>query len=92
MINHVEQQHQLQSPVSPSDRADSTQADTTNKAGESVPASIKIGIDLKLDPVVYHYESWSEMADGWIPAHRETFEHVRFVVLEVIHGQSMRDL
>ena len=69
----MEQQRQSHSSVAPSKRDDSTYSDTT-RAGESVPASIEIDLDLELDPVAYHYESWSEMADGWVESLRSSVE------------------
>ena len=72
----MEQQRQSRSPVAPSKRDDSTYSDTTIRAGESVPASIEIDLDLELTPVAYHYESWSGMADEWVESLRSSVETV----------------
>ena len=70
----MEQQRQSRSPVAPSKRDDSTYSDTTIRAGESVLTSIEIDLDLELAPGAYHYESWSEMADGWVESLRSSVE------------------
>jgi hypothetical protein len=55
-----------------SERDDSTHSDTDDRIVTTAPATVKI--DLGIDPVAYHYESWSEMADGWIDSFRSTAE------------------
>jgi hypothetical protein len=66
------QQDQPPPPVVPSDRDGSTHRDTADRIVNTVPAIIEI--DLGIDPVAYHYESWSEMADGWVELLRSTVE------------------
>ncbi len=66
------QQKTPHSRVALSDQGDSTHADTAKRAIDVVPAIIKI--DLGIDPVAYRYESWSEMADGWVESLRSTTE------------------
>ena len=60
------------SPVAPSDQGESTHPDTNtaDKTVDSVPATVSV--DLEIDPVAYQYESWSEMADGWVESVRST--------------------
>ena len=60
------------SQIASSNRGDSTDADTAKRTLDFVPGTIEI--DLELDPVAYRYESWSEMADGWIELLRSTTE------------------
>lgn len=67
-----EQQNRLESPVAPAERGDSTHSDIADGAVNGVPATIEI--DLGIDPVAYRYESWSEMADGWVDSLRSTAE------------------
>ena len=66
----LEQQDRPRSSVAPSDRGDSI--DPADGITEGVPATLTI--DLELDPVAYHYESWSEMADDWVESLRFTAE------------------
>lgn len=66
------QQKMPHSRVAPSDQGDSTHADSAKRAIDIVPATIKI--DLGINPVAYRYESWSEMADGWVESLRSTTE------------------
>lgn len=68
----LKQQDQPPPPVPPSERDDSTHLDTADRLVNTVPATIEI--DLGIDPVAYHYESWSEMADGWVELLRSTAE------------------
>lgn len=68
----LKQQKRPHSRVAPSDRGDSTHVATDKRAINIVPATIEI--DLGVDPVAYQYESWSEMADGWITSLRSTVE------------------
>lgn len=67
----LEQQRQPQSPVAPSKQDDSTPSDTADRSGNIVPAALD---DLGIDPVAYYYESWSEMADGWVASLRSSVE------------------
>ncbi|WP_336364822.1 hypothetical protein [Halalkalicoccus salilacus] len=62
------------SRVALSDQGDSIHADTAKTAIDIVPPTIKI--DLGIDPVAYHYESWSEMADGWVESLRSITETI----------------
>jgi hypothetical protein len=55
-----------------SERDDSTHFDTADRIVTTAPATVEI--DLGIDPVAYHYESWSEMADGWVDSLRSTVE------------------
>lgn len=70
----LESDRQSRSPVPLSARSDSTRPDTANGAKNSVPASIEINLDPEIDPVAYQYESWSEMADGWVESFRSSVE------------------
>jgi hypothetical protein len=55
-----------------SERDDSTHSDTADRIVTTAPATVEI--DLGIDPVAYHYESRSEMADGWVDSFRSTAE------------------
>lgn len=66
------QQKTPHSRVAPSDQGDSTHANTAKRTIDVGPATIKI--DLGIDPIAYRYESWSEMADGWVESLRSTTE------------------
>lgn len=68
----IEEQKHSQSPIAPPEPGDSTSLDTGDRIVNTVPATIEI--DLGIDPVAYHYESWSEMADGWVDSLRSTAE------------------
>lgn len=68
----LEEQNKSQSPVALSTRADSAHFDTTKRSRNIVPATIEI--DLGITPVAYRYESWSEMADGWVESLRSSVE------------------
>lgn len=64
----VEKQKHSQSPIAPSEPGDSTALGTSDRIGDTVSTTIEI------DPVAYQYESWSEMADGWVDSLRSTAE------------------
>ena len=64
------EQEPSHSRVAPSDRDDSPRANTGEKGLDIVPATVEI--NLAIDPVAYRYESWSEMADGWVESLRST--------------------
>ena len=66
----LKQQDQPPPSVAPSDRDGSTHRDTADRIVNTVPATIEI--DLGIDPVAYQYESWSEMANGWVEVLRST--------------------
>lgn len=65
-----EQQGQSYPPVASTERADSTHSDTVDRNVKTVPASIEI--DLGIEPAAYRYESWSEIAEGWVESLRST--------------------
>ena len=69
-----EEQMHSQSSVASSEQGDSTYLDTGDRIVNMAPATIEIDLDLGIDPVAYHYESWSEMADGWVESLRLTSE------------------
>lgn len=64
------QQEPPHSRVTPSDRDNSPRTNTDERAFDLVPATVEI--NLAIDPVAYRYESWSEMADGWVESLRST--------------------
>ena len=68
----VEEQNHSQSPIAPPEQDDSTSLDTDDRIVNTVPATIEI--NLGIDPVAYQYESWSEMANGWVDSLRSTAE------------------
>lgn len=68
----LERQNQSRSPVALAERSDGTCFDGVGRRGNIVPTSIEIDIN----PVAYQYESWSEMADGWVELLRSTAETV----------------
>lgn len=70
----LKEQDQPPPPVAPSNRDGSTHHDAVDRIVNTVPATIEI--DLGIDPVAYQYESWSEMADGWVEILRSTAETV----------------
>lgn len=65
---------QPQSSVEPLEQGDRTHLDIADGPIDSVPVTIKI--DLEIDPVAYRYESWSEMADGWVESLRSSAETI----------------
>lgn len=68
----LEKQNKSRSPVAPSIRADSAHPDTAERSRNIVPATTET--DLGITPVAYRYESWSEMADGWVESLRSSVE------------------
>lgn len=66
----IERQNQPQSPVTPSKRDESTHPNIADRIVKTVPATTEIA--LEMDPVAYQYESWSEMADGWVESLRSS--------------------
>ena len=70
----LEKQRQSQSSVASSNRDDNTRPDTADRAGDSISAPLEIDLDLGIDPAAYQYESWSEMADGWVESLRSSVE------------------
>ena len=70
----MEMPEEPRSPVTPSGQADSdspqSDTDTAGRAVAIAPETTEI--DLGIDPVAYHYESWSEMADGWVESSRSS--------------------
>lgn len=66
----LKQQKKPHAPVTPSDRNDSTRSETAERTMDSAPTASEI--NLSIDPVAYRYESWSEMADGWVESLRST--------------------
>lgn len=66
----LEQQNEPRSPAASFERGDGTRPDADDGIVDVVPATGEI--DLGIEPVAYRYESWSEMADGWVESLRST--------------------